>query len=101
MPASAIPPTPIARRSTVITTRFCCVRVPKRRAANENYVTNGKMTGGFAILAFPAQYRSSGVMAFIVGQDGAIYQKDLGPMTDKLAQQIDQYDPDSTWKRSP
>ena len=65
-----------------------------------NYVVNSKMTGGFAILAFPVQYRSSGVMTFIVGQDGTVYEKDLGPMTDKLAEQIDQYNPDNTWKKS-
>ena len=73
---------------------------PDAPGGARNYVVNGKMTGGFAILAFPAQYGSSGVMTFIVGQDGAVYEKDLGPMTDKLAQQIDQYNPDSSWMKS-
>jgi Protein of unknown function (DUF2950) len=73
---------------------------PNAPGGARNYIVDGEMTGGFAILAFPAQYRSSGVMTFITGQDGAIYERDLGPTTEKLAQQIDQYNPDSTWKVS-
>jgi len=64
----------------------------------KNYIVNGKMTGGFAFVAYPAEYRSSGVMTFIVSIDGAIYQKDLGPKTALRARTLAQYDPDRTWK---
>jgi hypothetical protein len=55
------------------------------------------MTGGFAVLAYPASYRSSGVMTFMAGQDGVVYQKDLGPQTSHLAGSIKAYDPDNSW----
>jgi hypothetical protein len=57
------------------------------------------MTGGFAFVAYPVEYRSSGVKTFIVNQSGVIYEKDLGPNTTKLAQTMVTYDPDSTWKK--
>jgi hypothetical protein len=56
------------------------------------------MTGGFALVAYPASYRDSGVMTFIVNQDGPVYQKDLGPNTDQIASAIVAYDPDATWQ---
>ena len=65
-----------------------------------NYVVNGKMTRGFAFVAYPAEYRTSGVMTFIVDQSGTIYEKDLGPDTTKLAQAMTAYDPDSTWHQA-
>jgi hypothetical protein len=64
-----------------------------------SYLQDGKMTGGFAVLAYPAGYRSSGVMTFIAGQDGVVYQKDLGPDTVKAAASITTYDPDSSWQK--
>ena len=63
------------------------------------YIVDGKMTEGFAFVAYPAQYRSSGVMTFIVNQDGAIYEKDLGPKTQELAETMTAFNPDSTWKQ--
>jgi hypothetical protein len=63
----------------------------------KNYVVDGKMTAGFAFVAYPVEYRSSGVMTFIVDESGTIYEKDLGPNTTKLAQAMTVYDPDSTW----
>ena len=66
----------------------------------KSYILNGEMTGGFALLAYPADYRSSGVMTFIVGQDGVIYQKDLGPKTAELASTITGYAPDKTWHKA-
>jgi len=63
-----------------------------------SYLVNGKMTGGFALVAYPASYRDSGVMTFIVNQDGQIYQKDLGSDTEKIASEMVTYDPDSTWQ---
>jgi Protein of unknown function (DUF2950) len=65
-----------------------------------NYVVNGKMTHGFAFVAYPAEYRSSGVMTFIVNQDGLVYEKDLGPRTADIAQSLRAYDPDPTWQRA-
>jgi hypothetical protein len=65
----------------------------------KNCIVDGKMTEGFAFLAYPAQYRVSGVMTFIVGQDGVIYQKDLGPNTPELANAIREYNPDEEWVR--
>jgi hypothetical protein len=59
---------------------------------------DGNMTGGFALLAFPAEYRASGVMTFIVNQDGHIYQKDLGEQTADMALQMSEYNPDKSWK---
>jgi hypothetical protein len=66
----------------------------------KSYIVNGEMTGGFALLAYPADYRSSGVMTFIVNQDGIIYQKDLGPKTAELASTIKEYAPDKTWHKA-
>ena len=64
-----------------------------------NYIVDGKMTGGFAVVAFPAAYRSSGVKTFIVSQNGRIFSKDLGAKTTQLAAAMKTYDPDSTWAR--
>jgi predicted transcriptional regulator len=58
------------------------------------------MTEGFAFLAYPAEYRSSGVMTFIVNQDGIVYQKDLGKKTGALAQAVKEYNPDSRWEKA-
>jgi hypothetical protein len=63
-----------------------------------NYIINGQMTGGFALVAYPVNYRDSGVMTFIVNQDGQIYQKDLGPDTAQIASAMASYDPDATWQ---
>jgi hypothetical protein len=65
-----------------------------------NYVVNGKMSAGFAFVAYPVEYRSSGVKTFIVSKSGIIYEKDLGPNTTRLAQSMTTYDPDSTWQKA-
>jgi hypothetical protein len=65
----------------------------------KNYLADGKMVSGFAIVAYPAIYRSTGVTTFIVNQSGIVYQKDLGPDTEKIANAMTEYDPDSTWER--
>jgi hypothetical protein len=62
-----------------------------------DYVVNGKMIGGFAVVAYPADYGNSGVMTFIVNHDGVVYQKDLGENTAELAKAMKLYDPDDTW----
>jgi hypothetical protein len=66
----------------------------------KKYIVDGKMNAGFAFVAYPVEYRSSGVMTFIVNQSGTIYEKDLGPDTTKLAQAMTVYDPDSTWHKA-
>lgn len=65
-----------------------------------SYIRNGRMTRGFAFLAYPATYRSSGVMTFVVGRDGVVLQKDLGPDTASVAQQMTLYDPDKSWQEA-
>ena len=66
-----------------------------------DYVINGNMIGGFAIVAWPAEHGETGIMTFIVNQQGRVYQKDLGPKTAKTAGTMKQYDPDKTWTASP
>ena len=65
----------------------------------KSYVVNGKMTEGFAFVAYPAEYRSSGVMTFVVNQDGAVYEKDLGKKSEARATSMKEYNPDSSWKK--
>ncbi len=66
-----------------------------------DYVINGNMIGGFALVAWPAEHGDSGVMTFIVNQQGCVFQKDLGPKTGKLVAKMKAYDPDASWWRSP
>ena len=63
-----------------------------------DFVVGGAMIGGFALAAAPAEYRVTGVETFMVGPDGVVYQKDLGPDTLKTFQSMDRYNPDKTWK---
>lgn len=62
-----------------------------------DYVVDGKMTRGFALIAWPAKYDASGVMTFLVNQTGVVYEKDLGPDTAELARKIEEFDPDESW----
>ncbi len=62
-----------------------------------NYVINGNMVGGFALVAFPSNWGKSGVMTFIVNQEGKVYEKNLGLDTMKIAQGMEEYNPDKTW----
>ena len=64
-----------------------------------HYVVKGKMIGGFALIAYPAEYGNSGVMTFMVNHAGIVYQKDLGNRTEAIAKRIDLFDPDQTWKK--
>ena len=66
----------------------------------KSYTVNGKMTGGFAFVAYPAEYRSSGVMTFIVAEDGTVYEKDLGKKTEALAKAMKEYNPNSSWQKA-
>ena len=63
-----------------------------------DYVVDGKLTRGFAFVAYPAEYRNSGVMTFIVDEDGVVYQKDLGAQTSESAAAMKEYNPDATWE---
>jgi hypothetical protein len=77
-------------------------KILKRQGANapggaHDYVADGHMIGGFALVAYPAKYGVSGVMTFLVNQDGIIYQKNLGPDTASMAEQMDSFDPDKSW----
>jgi len=65
-----------------------------------DYVVKGKMIGGFALVAYPAQYGVSGVMTFIVNHEGVVYEKDLGTDTEKIALAMQTYNPDHTWKKA-
>jgi hypothetical protein len=64
------------------------------------YIVRGKMTGGFAFVAYPAEYRSSGVMTFIVGSNGVVYEKDLGQDTEARVKAMKKFDPDSSWQKT-
>ena len=61
---------------------------------------NGEMFGGFALVAWPAEDRVTGMKSFIVNHDGIVYEKDLGPETAKIASSITRYNPDKTWQRT-
>ena len=79
-------------------------RILKRQGASApggafDYVVKGKMIGGFALIAYPAEYGNSGVMTFMVNQDGTVFQKDLGLRTPAIATKIDSFSPDSTWQK--
>jgi hypothetical protein len=63
----------------------------------KDYLIDGHMTAGFALLAFPARWADSGIMTFLVNQDGIVFQKNLGSETDRLARAITEYDPDPSW----
>jgi len=65
-----------------------------------NYVVNGKMIGGFGLLAYPATYGISGVKTFLVNRDGIIFEKNLGPSTSRIARRILSFDPDATWQKA-
>jgi hypothetical protein len=65
----------------------------------KDYVVNGKLTGGFAILAYPAEYRNTGIMSFIVGADAVVYQRDLGENTSEAASATAEYNPGDGWSR--
>jgi hypothetical protein len=62
-----------------------------------SYLVKGKMIGGFAVVAYPAEYGNSGVMTFIVNHDGKVFEKDLGKNTASVAKSMKAYNPDKTW----
>ena len=72
---------------------------PNGDGGAKSYLQSGRMVGGFALIAWPAVFGSSGIMTFIVGPDGDVYQKDLGPETARIAASMTTFDPDLTWSR--
>ena len=72
---------------------------PAAPGGDLNYIVNGRMIGGFALVAYPAEYENSGVMTFIVNHAGDVFQKDLGPNTARLAERMTSYNPDATWQK--
>jgi hypothetical protein len=72
----------------------------KASGGAKSYIATGKMSEGFAFVAYPAEYRSSGVMTFIVGADGVVYERDLGNKTETVAKDIKEYNPDSKWQKA-
>jgi hypothetical protein len=77
--------------------RFLTKQGDKAKDGGKDYLVNGKLTGGFAILAYPADYRNSGIMSFIVAKDGIVYQKDLGEKTAEIAAAMTEYNPGDSW----
>jgi hypothetical protein len=65
-----------------------------------DYLVDGRMVGGFALVAYPDRYGVSGVMTFIVNQDGVVYEKDLGRYTGKVAKDMAAFDPDRSWRKT-
>lgn len=73
---------------------------PNAPGGEHDYVVNGKMIGGFALIAWPAQYGNSGIMTFMINYDGNVYEKDLGENTAKIASQTNAFNPDDSWKKT-
>jgi len=71
---------------------------PEARGGAYDYVAQGRMIGGFALVAYPAEYGNSGVMTFMVNHDGTVYEKDLGPDSSRIARKTSKFNPDKTWK---
>jgi hypothetical protein len=78
--------------------RFLTKQGATAKGGARDYLVNGHLTGGFAILAYPAEYRNSGIMTFVVGADGVVYQKDLGEKTADIASAMAEYNPGDGWK---
>jgi hypothetical protein len=79
--------------------RILTAQGPAARDGAYDYIGKGRMIGGFALVALPAQYGNSGVMTFIVNHDGVVYQKDLGPNTRETALAMKKFNPDGTWTK--
>ena len=71
---------------------------PDAKGGAKDYLVSGKMTGGFAYVAYPAQYGDSGIMTFIINQNGVVFQKDLGKTTAEVAATMTDFNPDKSWK---
>lgn len=81
--------------------RILKVQGSAAKGGAKTYLSDGNLTEGVGLVAYPAQYKVSGVMTFLINQRGILYQKDLGDKTDELGAAMTEYNPDSTWKRVP
>ena len=81
--------------------RILTAQGPHAEGGALDYLVKGKLYGGFALVAYPAEYRSSGVMTFLVNHEGVVFQKDLGKDTASMARAMKRYDPDPSWTRVP
>jgi hypothetical protein len=72
---------------------------PAAHGGAYDYIAHGKMIGGFSLVAYPAVYRNSGVMTFLVNHEGTVFEKDLGPHTANIAEHLASFNPDDTWKK--
>ena len=97
--AEGIAPVSSAFHITATTTRFSPGRDRTAPGGALDYIVRGKMIGGFALVAYPAQYGNSGVMTFLVNHQGTIYEKDLGEQT-AIAPGMTAFNPDGTWRVS-
>ena len=79
--------------------RLLTAQGPSATGGAVDYIANGKLIGGFAVIAYPAQYGNSGIMTFITNHDGVVYQRDLGPNTETVAQAMGTFDPTNEWTR--
>jgi hypothetical protein len=80
--------------------RILTAQGPAAPGGAMDYVKDGDMSGGFALIAWPAQYDASGIMTFIVNSEGVVFEKDLGQETPASAKAITRYDPDNTWRKA-
>ena len=79
--------------------RLLTAQGPHAEGGATDYLVNGRLLGGFAVIAYPAQYGNSGIMTFMTNHDGIVYQRDLGPDTEKVAKRIVEFDPGPEWTR--
>ena len=81
--------------------RLLTAQGPDAPGGAYDYLVRGHLIGGFALVAYPAQWGASGIMTFLVNHDGVVYQKDLGPKTAAIAEAMKRFNPDTTWQRVP
>jgi len=79
--------------------RMLFAQGPAADGGAREYVADGKLTGGYGLLAYPADYGETGVMTFMVNQDGIVRERDLGPQTDAMARKMTAYNPDASWRQ--
>jgi hypothetical protein len=80
--------------------RLLYAQGPHARGGAKQYIVGNRMVAGFAAIASPVRYGESGVMTFMVSQDGVVYEKDLGPNSWRAAADIQSFDPDESWAKS-
>ena len=81
--------------------RMLTAQGPSAPGGARSYLVNGRMTGGFGVVSWPIEYGNSGIMTFLVSNQGVVYQKDLGEKTERLALEMSAFDPDASWEIVP